>query len=113
MALDIEIRNLKRASVVTIKGRVDSSNAPELESAFQTLMDNGTFRLVADLSELEYISSAGLRLLVSTLKACRRYNRGDLRLSNIPPRIAEVLDLAGMTPLFTIFDDTVGAVGSF
>jgi len=113
MALDIDIRNLKRVSVVSIKGRVDSSNAPELESAFHSLMDNGRYRLVADLGGLEYISSAGLRVLVSTLKACRRYNRGDLRLSNVPPRIAEVLDLAGMTPLFKIFDDTVGAVGSF
>ncbi len=113
MALDIDIRNLKRVSVLTIKGRVDSSNTPELESAFQTLMDNGRFRLVADLSGLEYISSAGLRVLVSTLKACKRYNRGDLRLSNLPPRIVEVLDMAGMTPLFKIFDDTVGAVGSF
>jgi anti-sigma B factor antagonist len=113
MALDINIRNLKRVSVVTLKGRVDNSNAPELESAFQNLTGKGRFRLVADLRGLEYISSTGLRLLVSTLKTCRRYNRGDLRLSDLPPRIAEVLDLAGMTALFKIFDDTVGAVGSF
>lgn len=113
MALDIDIKNLKRVSVVTIKGRVDSSNAPELESTFHTLMDQGRYRLVADLSGLEYISSAGLRLLVSILKACRRYNRGDLRLSSLPPRIAEVLDLSGMTPLFKIFDETIEAVGSF
>ncbi|MBC7250803.1 MAG: STAS domain-containing protein [Anaerolineae bacterium] len=111
--MDIDIRDLKRVSVITIKGRVDSSNAPELASAFQSLTDRGRYRLVADLGGLEYISSAGLRILVSTLKTCRRYNRGDLRLSNIPPRIAEILDLAGMTPLFKIFDDTVGAVGSF
>jgi anti-sigma B factor antagonist len=113
MALDIDIRNLKRVSVVIIKGRVDSGNAPELESAFQALMDGGRFRLVADLSGLEYVSSAGLRVLISALKTCKRYNRGDLRLSNLPPRIAEVLDLAGMTSLFKIFDDAVGAVGSF
>jgi len=36
MALDIDIKNLKRVSIITIKGRVDSGNAPELESAFQT-----------------------------------------------------------------------------
>lgn len=113
MTLDVDLKNLKRVSLITIKGRVDSSNAPELESAFQTLTGKGHFRLVADLGGVEYISSAGLRLLVSTLKICRRYNRGDLRLSSLPPRIAEVFDLAGMTPLFKIFDDTVEAVGSF
>jgi len=113
MALDIDIKNLKRVSIITIKGRVDSGNAPELESAFQTLTDKGHFRLVADLGGLEYISSAGLRLLVSTLKTCRRYNRGDLRLSNLSPRVVEVLNLAGMAPLFKVFDDAVEAVGSF
>ena len=113
MALSIETQNLKRVSVVSVEGRVDSSNASELDQAFKTLMDEGQFHLVVDLTGLEYVSSAGLHILVSTLKTCRRYNRGDLRLCNLKPRISEVLDLAGMTPLFEIFDDTVGAVGSF
>lgn len=113
MALSIEVRNLKRVSVVSIRGRVDSSNAQELQQAFDQLMDEGQFHLLADLDGLEYISSAGLHILISTLKACRRYNRGDLRLCNLVPRIAEVLDLAGMTPLFQVFNDAVAAVGSF
>jgi anti-sigma B factor antagonist len=113
MALDIDVRNLKRVSLVSVKGRVDSSNASELENAFQTLMEDGRFHLVADLDGLSYISSAGLHVLVSTLKACRRYNRGDLRLTNLSARIAEVFDLAGMTPLFEVYDDTIEAVGSF
>lgn len=113
MALNIEVKSLKRVSVIAVQGRVDSSNSERLEQAFQSLMDQGSFHLVADLDGLEYISSAGLHILVSTLKACKRYNRGDLRLCNLSPRIAEVLELAGMTPLFEIFDNTIDAVGSF
>ena len=113
MALEIDVRELKRATIVAVKGRVDSSNSAELEKTFENLMDEGTFRIVVDCQGLEYISSAGLHVLVSTLKACRRYNRGDLRLCNLSDRISEVLDLAGLVPLFEIFDDAVGAVGSF
>lgn len=113
MALNIEVRQLKRVCVVAVQGRVDSSNADQLGQAFQGAMNEDHFNLVADLKGLDYISSAGLHILVSTLKACRRYNRGDLRLCNLAPRISEVLDLAGMTSLFKIFDDTVEAVGSF
>ncbi|MBN1935583.1 MAG: STAS domain-containing protein [Anaerolineae bacterium] len=113
MALNIEVKSLKRVNVVAVQGRVDSSNSDQLEQTFQALMDDGHFHLVADLNGLEYVSSAGLHILVSTLKACKRYNRGDLRLCNLTPRITEVLELAGMTPLFEIFDNTVDAVGSF
>jgi len=113
MALNIEVRHFKRVSVVAVQGRVDSSNADQLQKTFQSLLDEGHLNLVADLKGLEYISSAGLHVLVSTLKECKRYNRGDLRLCNLSPRIVEVLELAGMTPLFDIYDDLIEAVGSF
>ena len=111
--MEITHKELKRVDLVTVSGRVDSNTAPDLEATFRTINDAGHFRIVVDMADLEYISSAGLRVLVTTLKNCRRYNRGDLRMCNLKPRISEVLDLAGMTPLFEIFDDTVDAVGSF
>lgn len=66
-----------------------------------------------DLKNLEYLSSAGIKVLISILKTCKRWNRGDLRLANMPTRIADVFDLAGLTPLFKIYPDVVEAVGSF
>jgi len=66
-----------------------------------------------DLKDLEYISSAGIKVLISTLKTCKRWNRGDLRLANMPLRISDVFDLAGLTPLFRVYSDAVEAVGSF
>jgi anti-sigma B factor antagonist len=64
-------------------------------------------------SLLEYISSRGLRALITARQQTRRWNRGDLRLCNMPVRIKEVFDLAGLTPLFKIYDNPVDAVGSF
>jgi len=52
-------------------------------------------------------------VLVATLKQVRRWNRGDLRLAALPPRIIDVLKLAGLDVLFQSFDSAVDAVGSF
>jgi anti-sigma B factor antagonist len=111
--MEISIKQLKRVDVVTVSGRIDSSTAPELERALHSLLDADRFRICLDLENLEYLSSAGIKILISTLKTCKRWNRGDLRLANVPPYIAEVLELAGLTPLFKIYPNLVEAVGSF
>jgi anti-sigma B factor antagonist len=111
--MEITTKQLKRVDVVTVSGRVDSSTAPELESVLQSIVDADRFRICMDLENLEYLSSAGIKVLISTLKACKRWNRGDVRLANVPPYIAEVFELAGLTPLFKTYPNLVEAVGSF
>jgi len=111
--VDIQVKQYKRIDYVEISGRVDSNNAGRLEETFNEITEAKRFRIVVDMQSLEYISSRGLRALIATLKETRRWNRGDLRLCNVPARIQEVLDLAGLTPLFRIFDNSVDAVGSF
>jgi anti-sigma B factor antagonist len=111
--MEIQNKQYKRVDLIEVSGRIDSTNAGRLEEAFKDIMEDRRFRIVVDMQKLEYISSRGLRALIATLKECRRWNRGDLRLCSVPARIQEVLDLAGLTPLFKTFDDAVGAVGSF
>jgi anti-anti-sigma regulatory factor len=52
-------------------------------------------------------------VLIVAYKECRRWNRGDVRLTRVPERVRRVLDLAGILPLIQTFDDPVLAVGSF
>lgn len=111
--MDLEVKNLKRADVVKIGGRVDSSTAPDLEKALNGLMEQGRFRIVMDMADLKFISSAGLRALIATAKSCRRWNRGDLYLAALPAQIQSTLELAGLTRVFKIFPDTTEAVGNF
>jgi anti-sigma B factor antagonist len=99
--------------MVKAKGRVDSYTAPQLADAFNQITDAGRYRLVFDMSELDFLSSAGLRVLINTQKNCKRYNRGELVLVQIPENIYAALDLAGFIPLFRIFPDVLTAVGSF
>jgi anti-sigma B factor antagonist len=106
------VKSHKRVDVVEIVGRIDSNNAPELDALLSELLDRGRYELVLDLSAVSYMSSAGLRALVGTLRTCKK-NSGDVRLVNISARVEEVLGLAGLNSLFERFDDQVSAVGSF
>ncbi len=106
--MEIEVKQLKRASLVKVSGRVDSSN----EKALKELMEQGQFRIVVDMSGLNFISSAGLRVLISTAKTCRRWNRGDVYLAALPKPIMDTFELAGLTRVFKIFPDVVEAVGN-
>ncbi len=110
--MNIETRVLKHVSVVKVTGRVDSATAPEFEKALQALLDADNSQIVVDMKETEYLSSAGVRVLVSTLKAAKRVG-GDVKLAQLSQRVAEVLELAGLTPVFAIYTDLVEAVGSF
>jgi anti-sigma B factor antagonist len=110
--VEIKIEQFKRADLIEVSGRIDSSNASELEDAFNSITNDGRYNLVLDLSGIEYMSSAGLRAMVAALRECKKH-RGDLRLANPSPRMKEVLELAGLDAVFTIYNDTTAAVGSY
>lgn len=110
--MNIETRELKHVSVVKVSGRVDSATAPDLEKSLQSLLDSERTRIVMDLQETEYMSSAGLRVLVAMHKAAKK-NGGGLCLAQPSARVKEVLDLAGLTPVFDLYPDVVEAVGAF
>jgi anti-sigma B factor antagonist len=111
--MEIITTTYKHCDLFKVKGRIDSSTAPQLSEALTAAVEHGHHKIVLDFSELEFISSAGLRVMISTQKICKRYNRGEVVLASIPPNIYSALDLAGFTLFFKIFDDDVTAVGSF
>jgi len=110
--MNLEIRELKHVNVVKVTGRVDSATAPDLEKALQDLLDAERSQIVLDLQDADYMSSAGLRVLVAMHKATKK-SGGGLCLAQPSARVTEVLDLAGLTPVFVIYPDVVAAVGSF
>jgi anti-sigma B factor antagonist len=111
--MEVNVRPLKRVQLVELSGRIDHQNAPLLEQKLSELVDAGNFRLVIDMSGVEYISSAGLRVLLGIRKKVRRWNRGDLRLAALKPTIKDTFELVGFTRIFDIYDDVIEAVGSF
>lgn len=108
-----ETQELKRCMLITLHGRIDSSKAPLVEAKLKELIDSGHYRFVVDMAHVEFVSSAFLRVLISASKAVRRFNRGDIYLAAMPPRIQEVFDLAGLLPIFKVYDTQIEAVGSW
>ena len=110
--LDVSVQQMKRVDLITVNGRVDSSTAPDLEQVLEERTAEGRYNLVLEMSDVEYLSSAGLRALVSTLRACKKRG-GDVRIANPSERVSEVMSLAGLDALFEMYDDVTVAVGSY
>ncbi len=114
MTFRVNTKQLKRVDLVEVQGRVDSSTAPQFEQAMQSLIEAGRTRIVVDLAEAEYLSSAAFRVLISALKQVKSgTRRGDVRIACVPPKLMETFKLGGFDELFKFYDDTVTAVGSF
>ena len=111
--MTITTTDYKRCSLVKMDGRIDSATGDELMATFEELHETGVFKIVFDMSDVDFMSSKGWWVLIQTQKACKRYNRGELLLANVPEKILSSLDLVGMTHYFQVFDDVVSAVGQF
>ncbi len=111
--MQVTTKKFKRCDLVKATGRIDSDTAPQLAEAFSTIIEDESFNIVFDMSDVDFISSAGLRVMIDVQKTCKQRSRGEMVLANVPERIYEALDLAGFVPLFKFFDDVVEAVGSF
>ena len=101
------------AVIVRFDGRLDTSTATDALAHFDALVDDGRELIIADFSSVDFVSSAGLRVMIDVQKTCKRWNRGEMVLASVPQRIYEAMDLAGLLPLFKLFDDATEAVGSF
>jgi len=111
--MDFSTIDMKRCTLVRLAGRIDGTVAPELGSSLRSLTDSDHHKLVVNMKEVTYTSSAALRELINTWKTCRRWNRGDMRLAEVAPNIRKVLDLTGLSSQFMLFDTEAEAVGSF
>jgi anti-anti-sigma factor len=105
--------DLKRCTLVRLSGRIDGSVAPQLGTNLRELTDSGRYKIVINMKDVSYTSSAALRELINAWKTCRRWNRGDLRLAEMIPNVQKVFELTGLNTQFMIFSTEVEAVGSF
>ena len=110
--MNIEFEPRGEVSVVIISGSVDSLTAEAMLSAMTAHVEAGHLQLVANMAAVDYTSSAGLRALLSTVKATR-CGGGDLRLARTSPNVFKVLELSGFTSIMKLYDEVDAAVASF
>ena len=107
--MEITTKAFNHIEVITIKGRVDSVEAPRLVQALEEAANSGKYKIVIDMSQLEYMSSAGFRALGDAQRSSKRNNRGEVVLAQVPENIREALDLVGFTEYFHLFDNVTSA----
>lgn len=110
----MEIREIKRGTVRVVApvGRIDSGTSGELERALARRVGDGEADILVDLLGVEYISSAGLGVLLKTANAVRE-KRGRLVLCSLGRSVREVFQIAGFTAIFTIEDSQERALALF
>lgn len=99
-------------TIVHVAGSVDGLTAEDLQRVFTSEAEAGHHRLIADFGEVDYTSSAGLRVLLATLKRARS-GEGDLRLAVLRPEVRKVLELSGFTGILSVYATVDDAVRSF
>lgn len=84
---------------VVLSGRLDTTTSPELESEIKGVID-GVQSLIFDFSGLDYLSSAGLRVILACQKTMNR--QGSMVIKNVNETIMEIFDLTGFSDILTI-----------
>ena len=94
------------------QGRLDALTVPEFEKALRDHLSRGTARIVIDFQDITYISSSGLRVLLTARRLAREQG-GDVRLCRLSPRVYEIFDMVGFTQVFSIYDSVEIAQAAF
>ena len=100
----MEITKIKKedAVVLAISGRLDTLSSNSLKIKLEELIRDGSHHILIDFAELSFISSSGLRVLLSAGKELNRL-KGKLALCALKDHIKEVFDIAGFTRIFAIY----------
>ncbi|MBQ4361853.1 MAG: STAS domain-containing protein [Lachnospiraceae bacterium] len=97
--LDIKKTSEGTQTTVSLTGRLDTVTSPDLEKELKEFIE-GTTELVLDFNELDYISSAGLRVLLSAQKIMNK--QGSMKLINVSESIMEIFEVTGFSDILTI-----------
>jgi anti-anti-sigma factor len=111
--MEITVTPKENCDLVVIKGRIDSYTAPNLSESLNEITKHARYKIILEMSEVSYVSSAGLRVLIDIQKTCKNMHQGEVLLVNIPQRVYETLELAGFVPLFKFYNNVESAIAEF
>ncbi len=105
-------RDDNQISVINLQGYLDAHTAPELENVFTKLIDDKKFKVVVNFENLNYISSAGLGVFMAYVETMRD-NKGDIKFTNMSPKVFNIFDLLGFPLLYEFYKDELEAIRTF
>ena len=110
--MEITTRDVNDVKVVQIEGELDTGSSPNAQNQLDQLRGQGVKKILLDLTNLDFISSAGLRVLLATAQELKE-NGGDLRVCSLNREVKEVFDISGFSTLLMVFDNEAKALSGF
>ena len=101
-----------KATVLKLKGRLDSLSAENLKDRVKDCVKNGQICLVIDMAEIDFVDSSGLGSLVACLRSVKKLG-GDIRIASLQDRVRAVFELIRLHHIFEVFDGVETATKSF
>ncbi|TET46978.1 anti-sigma factor antagonist [Candidatus Aerophobetes bacterium] len=110
--MQISRKEEKGIHIFSLDGRFDAHSAGDVEKELNLTISKGARKLLLDMDGVEYISSAGLRVLLAVAKKLKK-EEGEIKICCLKPYVKEVFDIAGFTQIFKIYDTTEKAIQEF
>ncbi|MCX6258137.1 MAG: STAS domain-containing protein [Bacteroidia bacterium] len=107
--MNLHIEKLKNHTIVRVDGRIDTINSIEFQKPMMELTEEGCTNIIIDCSGLNYISSSGLRVLLTVQKKMVGKS-GLLSITNLQPHIRDIFDISGFSTIFSVFRDNEAAM---
>ena len=112
--ITMKIDERDEKSTLYVGGYLDAHTASKFESKIQEIIQSGKYNIILNFSELEYISSAGLGVIMGNIEEIRNHD-GDIKLTGMSDKIYRVFDLVGFPSLYDIYktqEETESSFGS-
>ena len=110
--MNITTRDANDVKIVAIEGELDLDSSSEAEKQLTRMREDGIKKMLLDLGKLEFISSAGLRVLLATAQELKTAG-GDMRVCNLNETVKEVFDVSGFSTLLMVLDNEAKALSGF
>lgn len=107
--MEIMTSDINGVQVIQVSGRLDARTTGELEEAVQQSLEGGQQKILMDFSDLDYINSSGLRILVMAYQRLKA-SGGQFAVSGIRDYILEIFEISGYDKLFLVFDSQSSAL---
>ena len=110
--MEISIKEVGSVTVLGFSGNLDTSTAPEAEDKINGLMEGGASKILINFENLNYISSAGLRVLLATAKKMMTTG-GELKICSLNKTVQEVFDISGFSTILSLVANEADALEVF
>jgi len=110
--MKIETRESQGIHIIAFEGNLDTNTSPEAESVINELIDAGKQKVLVNFEQLNFISSAGLRVLLATVKKLNA-SGGELRICSLNATVQEVFDISGFVTILNVKNTEEEALSSF